>query len=110
MIDTEYYWVWGAYLLASLLFTALLWYWTKALPWVELRRMIRILAIVAMFVPWYADGSHSVLAPAWMVGFGDLLTEGPEAFWRSGRVLLIAIITSMVLSTSYHIIAWYRAR
>ncbi len=106
----EYMWAWGAYLLGAAVCLGVFWVMTRKIPWSELRNGLRIMAAVFMLVPWYSDATGGYLAPAWIASVLEVLFDGPEAFWRAGTPLIIALVAVLLISTSVHLFLWFRNR
>jgi len=110
MTDSEYIWAWAIYLSAAGVFYAIFWYFTSKLPLKELRQLLRILLAVLLLVPWVANPDYEFLAPAWIVSISDMLLYGPDAFWRAGLALVLALILAVLISSVVAISLWFRAR
>ena len=98
----EYFKAWLMYLGGVVLMMACWWYLTHFFRWRELRQLCRVVVGVVLVVPWYTDVTGSYMAPAFIIATVDALTVGPEAFWRAGTPLLIALIVAVVLSLAWH--------
>ena len=116
MTEQDYFWGWVTYIGAACVFYAVFWYWIRNFLWAEVRQLIRIILAVILAVPWFTDSgvansattdAHiSYLSPAWLVSMADMLLDGPSAFWRAGKPLVIALVISVVLSSCYSIFKW----
>ena len=107
MSENEYFLAWAYYAAGASVFFAVFWFWTRNFLWSEVRQLMRVMLAVILIVPWYTDTTQSYLSPAWLVSVAEALLNGPEAFWRAGRPLVIALIAAFGLSTIYALISWY---
>ena len=111
MFNTEdYLWGWLYYLLGATMLASCWWYVTAHIKWREVRHVVRVVLITALLVPWYTDVNTTQMSPAWLVSAIEGLFEGPQAFWRAGRPLLVAVIVALLGSSVFYIVQWYRTR
>ncbi len=106
----EYIWAWLFYLLGCALSLAVFWVMTRKIKWVEVRAVLRICATVVVLVPWYSDTEGTYLSPAWIVSLLEGIFEGPDAFWRAGTPLIVALILTLILSSGTYAFLAFRAR
>jgi hypothetical protein len=91
----EYLYGWLAYLLGAAVLIVCGWMITAKISWSGLRGLIRLLAVVALLVPWYADAGMTYLAPAWIIAAFEGIFEGN--FWRAGGPLLSALAVAFAM-------------
>lgn len=106
----EYMWAWFFYLLGAFMFIGVLWYLTGKIKRHEPKYLLRILTSVFLVVPWYSEAHEGYLSPAWLVSLIEGIFEGPDAFWRAGTPLIVALITALIMSCLFYILLWYRRR
>ncbi len=106
----EYLWAWFFYLLGAGLFIGVVWYFTGKIKWREPKYVLRILVSVFLVVPWYTEAHEGYLSPAWIISVIEGVFEGPEAFWRAGTPLIVALILALILSSLVSILLWYMQR
>ncbi len=106
MTEQEYYFAWLAYLFGGALAYLCFWRFTAALRWVEARQLLRLLAFVFLAVPWQTNAGEAYLSPAWFVAFADTLMYGPEAFWRAGMGLIVAMTLTVLGSLLVGLLRW----
>lgn len=89
--QTEYINGWLVYSLAAIVGLGCWWYLLTTIP----GRFIRLplLGVMAglLLMPWFSAEDSQFLAPAWLIAGSEGFFEGPGAFWRAGKPLLIAI-------------------
>ena len=110
MTETEYLWAWVAYFSGSMIAFAVFWWWTRAIAWSGLRRLLRLSLLVVIALPWAVQGHDQFMAPAWLVAGAETLLNGPQAFWRAGLALLLALALTAVISLCIDVIVWWRGR
>lgn len=91
----EYLYGWLIYLGSAAVLIVCGWLLTAKIPWAGLRNMIRLLAVVALLVPWYADADMTYLAPAWIIAAFEGIFDGK--FWRAGGPLLSALAVAFAI-------------
>lgn len=91
----DYLYGWLVYLLAAAVLIVCGWMVTAKIPWGGLRGLIRLLAVVALLVPWYADADMAYLAPAWIIAAFEGIFDGD--FWRAGGPLLSALAVAFAM-------------
>jgi hypothetical protein len=64
-----------------------------------IREILRGLAIVLIFTPWYAGESPEFYAPAIVVLLLDLMLEGAKSGMKGGIVLLFATFLMLLVLT-----------
>jgi len=104
----EYLYGWLAYLLGVVVLVICGWIITAKIPWRELRNLIRLLAIVTLLVPWYANTDMEYLAPAWIIAAFEGLFEGN--FLRAGGPLLSALAVALAVAIVWQVIARFTRR
>lgn len=87
----DYVYGWLAYIVAGLVFFACWWYATRKIGIHEVRAVLRVGAVVTMFVPWYVASDSNYMAPAILMAGMEGIFDGPSAFWRAGGPLLVAL-------------------
>lgn len=91
----EYLYGWLIYLLGAAVLILCGWLVTAKIPWGGFRGIVRLLAIVTLLVPWYANGDMTYLAPAWIIAAFEGIFDGN--FWRAGGPLLSALAVSFAV-------------
>ena len=104
----EYLYGWLAYLAGVLILVLCGWMITAKIPWAGLRGLIRLLAIVTLLVPWYADAEMSYLAPAWIIAAFEGIFE--DNFLRAGGPLLSALAVAFVVGVVVWTILFFKGR
>lgn len=104
----EYLYGWLAYLIGAALLICGGWIMTARIPWRELRSLIRLLAVVTLLVPWYADTQMSYFAPAWIIAAFEGIFE--NNFLRAGGPLLSALAVALAISIVWQLIARFSRR
>lgn len=110
MTQTEYYWAWLAYAGGSAVFFAVFLWWTRRIPSLEVKVLLRTVIAVITVIPWRIDPDYDFLGPAWIISIADALLDGPQAFWRAGLAVVLALIVCLILSTIIFIALWLRHR
>ncbi|MFT7559040.1 MAG: hypothetical protein ACI93R_000943 [Flavobacteriales bacterium] len=108
MAANEYYWGWILYVFGASIVYAVGWRWTYKLPWRELASVLRIIAAVILYLPWYTNGEGGELSPAWMICFGDAFTRGADVAWKSAIVILSAMSIALTVATLTYLGLWYK--
>lgn len=91
----DYLYGWLFYGLGALVLILCGWIITARISWGPVRNMIRLLAIVTLLVPWYANPDMAFLAPAWIIAVFEGIFE--DSFWRAGGPLLSALAVAFVI-------------
>lgn len=99
--SNDYLYGWLAYIAAGLAFFACWWYLTRKIRIPEVRAVLRVGAIVTMFVPWYVAPDSDYLAPAVLMAGMEGIFDGPGQFWRAGGPLLAALGIAIASTLAY---------
>lgn len=91
----DYLYGWLIYLVSAAVLIICGWIMTAKISWGGLRGLIRLLAVVTLLVPWYADANMTYLAPAWIIAAFEGIFEGN--FWRAGGPLVSALTVSFAV-------------
>lgn len=94
----EYLYGWLFYLLGVAIVLLAGWMMTAPIKWKALKLTLRLSAVVIFLLPWYANDDMGYLAPAWIIAGFEGVFDGPDAFWRAGRPLLIALSGALLLA------------
>ena len=95
-----YQWSWVAYLLAAVGMYYVVVKFTKYWRNLDVKNYTRMVSAVILFTPatHLIDGTNA-LAPAFIVMFGELLTNGVKAMFQGLIPLLIALLAGAVALT-----------
>ncbi len=74
------------------------WYLLIKLPVRPIRSLLFGAMVGVLCMPWPTEEGGQFFAPAWLIAGGDGLFEGPEAFWRAGTPLLMAIAGAAMIA------------
>lgn len=91
----QYHLAWATYLCAGLVFCLFWWRLTRHLANAGIRDLLRGLALVLMFTPWYVSEAREHLAPAVVVVLMDLLV-GSTDNGLAGILLLLVMLGLML--------------
>ena len=92
----QYVIAWFVYIVAGVGFCAFWWKLTTNLKHDGWRDLMRGIALVMMYTPWFSDGTHEHLAPAAVVVFMDFLPGGSDNGLAASLALLVT--TGLMLS------------
>ncbi|WP_086931059.1 hypothetical protein [Agarilytica rhodophyticola] len=106
----EYLSAWAVYLAGTAVMLIAWWFMTARIRFSETRNVLRILLAVFLLVPWYTEPTGRYLSPAWLISILEGAFQGPQAFWRAGKPLLIALLASLMLSSLLYIVLWLKSR
>jgi hypothetical protein len=96
---SEYIIAWLIYAVAGIGCCAFWWKITSFLNHRGWRDLLRGLAVVIIFTPWYAGESPEFYAPAIVVLMFDLLLEGAKSGMKGGVALLVATFVMLLVIT-----------
>lgn len=96
---SEYWIAWLIYGVAGLGCCAFWWKITSFLRHRGWRDLLRGLALVVIFTPWYAGDSAEFYAPAFVVLLLDLLLEGAKSGMKGGIALLLSTFMMLMIIT-----------
>lgn len=99
----EYLMAWGVYLLAASGLFFAFWQMTRSLPWLFLKRVIRVSVMVVLFMPWFSYSEQDYLAPAYLITAFEALAQGSELWVRAGVPLLSALSFAFVLTIIFSV-------
>jgi hypothetical protein len=107
MTNEEYVIAWACYLLGATLVYRVYCYFTRWIPYFELRYLLRLPLVAILFVPAYADPEQFYLAPAIVVALFDLTNHelglgvrGVKLIlWVMGFLFLLFFVESSVRRT-----------
>lgn len=97
----DYLYGWLIYFVSGLVFFACWWYLTAKVSLFGARLILRVVCLVTMFTPWYADPELDYLAPAVLMAAMEGIFDGASSFWRAGGPLVAALILALVLCAAY---------
>lgn len=105
MFTPEDYWYgWLLYIAGGLVFFGCWWYLTAKIRYAPVRLLLRVIAVITMFVPWYANPDMGYLAPAVLIAGMEGIFDGDGAFWRAGTPLLVALGIGVTASLIYSLV------
>ncbi len=99
----EYLMAWGVYLLAANGLFFAFWQVTHALPWLFLKRVMRVSMMVVLFMPWFSYSEQDYLAPAYLIAAFEALAQGSEFWVRAGVPLLSVLSFAFVLTIIFSV-------
>ena len=83
----DYLYGWLLYIASGLVFMAFWWYLTAKIRFADIRLLLRVIAGVIMFVPWYVS-----------------------AFWRAGTPLLVVLALAIAACLIYSLVRFVLRR
>ncbi|HJN52477.1 MAG: hypothetical protein QGI68_03360 [Pseudomonadales bacterium] len=95
----DYLIAWMVYLLAGAGCCLVWWRLTRGLTSKSLRDLLRGVAVVLIFTPWFAGDSDEFLAPAIVVLLFDLLLAGVKNGLQGGLILLSMLFVMVLFLT-----------
>lgn len=98
-MEDQYIVAWTVYVAAGVGWCLVWWRLTGFIGSRGVREILRGLAIVLIFTPWYAGESPEFYAPAIVVLLLDLMLEGARSGMKGGIVLLIATFFMLLVLT-----------
>ena len=108
METSDYIIAWLIYLIASVAISYLFWRTAKNIFWIDLAYVLQVTFMAIIFTPWYVEADGSILAPAIIIFFMDIVTIELVAGIRSLVPMAIAILLSTIITMVS--IATYRVR
>jgi hypothetical protein len=99
----EYLIAWGVYFLAASGLFFAFWQMTRTLPWLFLKRVIRVSVMVVLFMPWFSYSEQDYLAPAYLIAAFEVLAQGSDKWSRAGVPMLSALSLAFVLTIIFSI-------
>lgn len=106
----DYLYGWLLYISGGLVFMGCWWWLTAKIRFADIRLLLRVIAGVIMFVPWYVSPDMDYLAPAIIMVGMEGLFEGPGAFWRAGTPLLVVLALAVVACLIYSLVRFLLRR
>lgn len=95
--QAEYMNGWLVYGLAAIVGLGCWWYLLTTIPGRFLRLPLLGLMAGLLLMPWFSAEDSQFLAPAWLIAGSEGLFDGPDAFWRAGKPLLIALGSGLAI-------------
>ena len=92
----QYSIAWGVYLGAGVLFSLFWWKLTSRITHSGWRDLLRGVALVVIFTPWYAGDAHEHFAPAIVIVLLDLILGSTDNGLTGSLALLVA--TALMLA------------
>ncbi len=96
---SDYVIAWSVYALAGVGCCLVWWKLTSFVSNPGWRDIMRGVAVVIIFTPWYAGETPEFYAPAFVVLLMDVLLEGTAAGMKGGVVLLVATFLMLIVLT-----------
>lgn len=110
IMSHEYFAPWVIYIVAGIGCCVVWWKITGRLVRIRLLRdLLRGIAVVAVFTPWYATPAAEHYAPASVVLLMDVLLEGAKGGLKGGLALLFMLFV-MLLVLALRQIIWHPRR
>lgn len=97
MLDNEYFIAWTIYGVAGIGCCVVWWKITSYVDNRLLRDMLRGLAIVVVFTPWYAGDVHRFYAPAIVILLLDVMLSGAKSGLKGGIALLVGTFVMLLI-------------
>ena len=97
--DNQYLLAWLTYCFAAIGCCLFWWKLTSFVKNNGLRDLLRGVAVVVLFTPWYAGESPEFYAPAIVVLLMDLLLEGAKSGMKGGVALMFALFAMLLVLT-----------
>jgi len=98
-LSAEYLIAWSVYFLAAVGCCIVWWKITSFVASRSWRELLRGVAVVLAFTPWYAGDTPEFWAPAIVVLLMDLLLEGTASGLKGGVALLVATFLMLLVLT-----------
>ena len=92
----QYTIAWVVYIFSGIIFSLFWWKVTSLLAHAGWREALRGIALVLIFMPWFTDGTHDHLAPAFVVVLLDLLI-GTSDNGLTGSLALLSSLAVMLM-------------
>lgn len=96
-LSSEYLIAWAAYYLAGIGCCVVWWKITSFIGSRAGRDLLRGIAVVLIFTPWFAGDTPEFWAPAVVVLLMDVLLEGTASGLKGGVALLVATLLMIVV-------------
>ena len=96
-MSQEYLIAWSVYFLAGLGGCFVWWKMTSIISSYGVRDILRGVAVVLIFTPWYAGETPEFWAPAIVVLLMDVLLEGTASGLKGGVALLMATFLMLIV-------------
>lgn len=96
---------WLIYFGTTMLILVVFWQLTRPIPWLYLKQGLRLVGTIFLLVPIGVEDT-SFYAPAWVVGFLQLIFSGVEGFMPIGHLLLTAVLIGLIVYVIASI-AWF---
>ncbi|MBX2809437.1 MAG: hypothetical protein KTR20_12500 [Cellvibrionaceae bacterium] len=88
---------WLVYVAVVIALLSVFWSMTAAIRWFYVKQCLRLSAAALLLMPTLASNTQLYWAPAWVVGFLELIFAGIEGFLPTGRLLLIAVVAALLI-------------
>lgn len=92
----QYHVAWGIYLVCGVIFSLFWWRLTRVLNHSGWRDLLRGIAVVVIFTPWFVSEAHDYAAPAVVVVAMDLIIGSTDNGLAGSLALLVAIALMLV--------------
>lgn len=109
-LSDEYLIAWSVYLVAGMGCCAVWWKITSFIGARGWRDILRGVAVVLIFTPWYAGDTPEFWAPAVVVLLMDVLLEGTASGLKGGVALLMATFLMLVVLVALEFTVYRRQR
>ena len=102
----QYTIAWVVYIFSGIVFSLFWWKVTALFTHAGWREMLRGIALVLIFMPWFTDGTHDHLAPAFVVVLLDLLIGTSDNGLTGSLALLSSLAVMLMLLIARRFFAW----
>lgn len=88
---------WSIYMAVVIGLLGVFWHFTRAISWFYSKQCLRLGAATFLLMPTAASNTSVYWAPAWVVGFLELIFSGLDGFLPIGRLLLMGLLAALLV-------------